>query len=242
MNIEDVLRNPPKTLEEMRKVQLELARLVSLKGDFEAEYVLGVDQAFVGDTVVSACVVLDRGMSVVDRALYVERTEVPYIPTYLMFREGSSAVNAVRKALEKADLRKKDICVIVDGSGIAHPRRCGLATFVGLALKVQSVGVTKSRLYGYYREPENTMETTPLVDEVSGDVIGYAVKTCSRCRPIFVSPGHMISPGEALKAVLKTLRGYKLPEPIRMAHILASEGKKWVKSGKLALSDFFEKD
>ncbi len=234
----DIVRNPPKTLEEMRKVQLKLAKLVSLEGEFKAKHVLGVDQAFVGDDVISACVVLDKDMNVVDRVVHVERTEVPYIPTYLMFREGSSAVNAVKKAVNALNADPDEICIMVDGSGIAHPRRCGLATFIGLATGIQSVGVTKSRLYGYYREPEDTMEANPLIDEVSGEVIGYAVKTCKRCRPIFVSPGHRISPQEALKAVLETLRGYKLPEPIRMAHILATEARRKVKAGK-TLSDFF---
>ncbi len=241
MNVEDILRNPPRTLEEMRKAQLELAKLVCVEGEFNAKYVAGVDQAFVGDTVISACVILDENLEVVYRAVHAEKTDVPYIPTYLMFREGSSAVNAVKKALNESGIGEEDICIIVDGSGIAHPRRCGLATFIGLAMNAQSVGVTKSRLYGYYREPENTMEAKPLIDEVSGDVVGYAVKTCNRCRPIFVSPGHKISPEEALNAVLKTLRGYKLPEPIRLAHLLATEARKWAKAGKLAsLSDFFQ--
>ncbi len=223
----------PKTLEEMRKIQKELSRKVITRGKFEADYVIGVDQAFSGDTVISACVALDLELNVVCNVIHAERTEVPYIPTYLMFREGPSAVNAVKKILKKLDSDK--VCIMVDGSGIAHPRKCGLATYVGLSLSVQSIGITKSKLYGFYKkELKEVLDCTEIFDE-KGEKIGYVLKTCKKCKPIYISPGHMISPDEALKAVLVCLKGYKLPEPVRLAHELATLTKK---KGCLTLDSF----
>ncbi len=227
--IKKIEKNPPKTLEEMKKIQEILSKAVVIEGGFDADYVAGVDQAFAGDTIISACVVLDLEMNVVRKVVHFEKTDVPYIPTYLMFREGNSAVNAVRKAIKKLER----VCILVDGSGIAHPRKCGLATYIGLALGKQSVGVTKSKLYGFYaREPEEVLESVELMN---GSVIGYVLKTCRNCKPIFVSPGHLISPEGALKAVISCLRGHKLPEPIRLAHNLAGEAKR---KGNLTLDSF----
>ncbi|RUM34150.1 MAG: endonuclease V [Archaeoglobus sp.] len=230
--IRKIEENPPKTLTEMKKIQLILSNAVVLEGKCEAEYFAGVDQAFIGDTVISACVVLDSELKPVRKIVHAEKTEVPYIPTYLMFREGRSAINAVRKALK--GINKKDVCLIVDGSGIAHPRKCGLATYIGLAVNVQSVGVTKSKLYGYYSREPDLLESVELVDEIGG-VIGYVLKTCKKCKPIFISPGHRISPEGALEAVIQSLKGYKLPEPIRLAHNLATTVRK---SGNLTLNSF----
>ncbi len=233
-----VEKNPPKTLEEMKRLQNILSRAVVVSGEFNADYLAGVDQAFVGNTVISACVITDLELKPICRVVHAEKTDVPYIPTYLMFREGSSAIHAVRKALSRVDREK--VCLLVDGSGIAHPRKCGLATYVGLAVGVQSVGITKSRLYGYYRkEPEEVLESFELVDEVDGRVIGYVIKTCRKCKPIFVSPGHRISPEGALEAVIKSLKGYKLPEPVRLAHNLASSVRR---GGNLTIDSFSSLD
>ncbi len=237
MTIENILKkienNPPKTLKEMKKLQQILSKYVILKGKFDAKYVVGVDQAFAGDTVISACVALKLPeLDIVCKLVNIEKTDVPYIPTYLMFREGNPALHAVKKIIDKLNSK---VCLMVDGSGAAHPRKCGLATYLGLALNVQSIGVTKSKLYGFFtKEPTEVMEYTEMYDE-KGEIIGYVLKTCKNCKPIFVSPGHLISAKESLMAVIKCLKGYKLPEPIRLAHELATYTRK---KGNLTLDSF----
>lgn len=214
-------------LEELKAEQKKIAgkiKLDDLISEGEIEFVAGVDQSFVKREIISACVVL-KYPSLVKVAEYttVEKVEFPYIPTFLMFREGMPAVRAVRGAVLNIE-DKSGVVVFVDGSGIAHPRKCGLACFVGVETGYPTLGITKKRLYGDVEMPESVMGSSPIMD---GDVrIGYALKTCKRCNPIFISPGSNISVERTLDLTLNCLKGYKLPEPVRMAHELATKRRK----------------
>ncbi len=223
-------------LEKLKRLQEELAKSVVLRDlvkPDELRFVLGVDQSFIGkkqEKVISACVALTfPELKPVDQNVIIEDVNFPYIPTFLMFREGDPAVRGVKPVLEKLD-RKKAV-VIVDGSGIAHPRRCGLATYVALKLKVPTIGVTKRKLYGDVELPREEMEAKPIYD---GEIIGYALKPCKLCKPIFISPGSYITPETALEIVKACIRNHKLPEPIRLAHELATKSK------SQSLSSFME--
>ncbi len=210
-------------LEELRKIQEEMAKSVVLVDSIpleELRYVVGVDQAFVSDEVISCAVKLTfPELEVVDRAVRVEKVTFPYIPTFLMFREGQPAVNAVKELIDDGT------AIMVDGSGIAHPRRCGLATYIALKLKKPTVGITKKRLFGEMIEVENGL--WKLLE--GSKTIGYALRTCKRCKPIYISPGSYISPDSALKLTRMCLKGYKLPEPIRIADKMTKEVKKELK-------------
>ena len=210
-------------LEKLKKLQEELASRVVLEDKYsidEVEYVVGVDQAFVGDKVISAAVKFSfPELEEIEGVTTVEDAKFPYIPTFLMFREGEPAVNAVKKVLTGRTV------ILVDGSGIAHPRRCGLATFIALSTGEPAVGITKKKLYGEIRQNGNR---TLLMD--NGEVIGYVLKTCKRCNPIYISPGSFITPETSLRIVEMCLRGYKLPEPVRAAHRLADLKKRSLKS------------
>jgi len=215
-------------LEKLRRFQEELAKRVVLKDLIkldELRFVLGVDQSFVGkkqEKVISACVALTfPELKQIDRNVCIEDVNFPYIPTFLMFREGDPAVRAVKPVLEKLD-RKRTV-VIVDGSGIAHPRRCGLATYIALKLRVPTIGVTKRKLYGDVEYPKEVMEAKPIYD--GDEVIGYALKPCKLCKPIFISPGSYVTPKTALEIVKACIKNHKLPEPIRLAHELATRSK-----------------
>jgi len=210
-------------LEKLIEIQKKMASKVVLRDIYkldEIEYVLGVDQAFVGDLVLSACVKLSfPELEFVESEIGVSKVEMPYIPTFLMFREGKPAVNVVKKLVKKNERS----VVLVDGSGIAHPRRCGLATYIGLKLEIPSIGITKKKLYGRVEEPRKTLESSPIYDD--GEIIGFALKTCRNCRPIYISPGHLISTGSSLEVVKLCLRKRKLPEPIRLAHEVVTNKK-----------------
>ena len=207
-------------LEELRRIQEEMSRSVVLEDLIpleELEYVVGVDQAFISDEVVSCAVKLTfPELEVVDKAVRVEKVTFPYIPTFLMFREGEPAVNAVKGLVDDR------AAIMVDGSGIAHPRRCGLATYIALKLRKPTVGITKKRLFGEMVEVEDGLWR--LLD--GSETIGYALKSCRRCKPIFISPGSYISPDSALELTRKCLKGYKLPEPVRIADKLTKEVKR----------------
>jgi len=216
-------------LKELEEYQRMLAKRVVLKDKIsEVRFVAGVDQAFIGNKVISACVLLTfPDLKLVKDGVEIEDVNFPYIPTFLMFREGKPAVNVVRKVVDNVE----DVILLVDGSGIAHPRRCGLATYVAIETGIPSIGVTKKKLYGKVEEPKEVMEAKPIYDD--SEVIGYALKPCKNCNPIYISPGNYITPETALSIVKACLKGHKLPEPIRLAHNLANISK------NRKLSDFF---
>ncbi len=139
--------------------------------------------------------------------------EFPYIPGLLSFREVPPLLPLL------GQIPEPDI-IMVDGAGIAHPRRFGLASHLGLITNKPSVGCAKSYLSGEYSEPgKDAFEREPL--EMEGKLAGYVLRSKNRCRPLYISPGHMLDPAEALKCILLCLRGYKLPEPIRLADLIS---------------------
>ncbi|WP_436936148.1 endonuclease V [Halovenus marina] len=193
--------------------------------------VAGVDQAFDGEDATSA-VVLVRNGETVERVHATERTEIPYIPGLLSFREGPS----ILAALGKLD-RDPDV-LLVDGSGRIHYREAGLATHIGVMLDVPAVGVAKNLLCGQPREslddPLPEGERVPIeadedVTAPDGTVIGYAVQTRQfssgnrYINPVYVSPGHRVDAETAAALAEVTVDEYKLPEPIRRADAYAAE-------------------
>lgn len=112
-----------------------------------------------------------------------------------------------------------------DGQGIAHPRGFGIASHMGLWFERPSIGVAKSKLVGRYREPgPNRGDSSTLREErEAGKVIGAVLRTRANVRPLFISPGHMIDLSQALRFVMHCCMRYRLPEPIRRAHMLASK-------------------
>lgn len=181
----------------------------------------GVDVGFEdqGNTTRAAVVVLDATTLLpVDQALAKVPTGFPYIPGLLSFRE----IPAILEAL--AQLRIKPDLLLVDGHGIAHPRRLGIASHLGLLTDIPSLGVGKQRLVGHHEPvPDSKGAWAPLThkDETVGAVL------CSRsgCKPIYVSIGHRICLETALHWVTHCLSRYRLPETTRQAHRLASEMK-----------------
>ncbi len=111
--------------------------------------------------------------------------------------------------------------MFVDGQGIAHPRRLGIAAHFGVVTGLPSIGVAKKRLHGRFEAPGPAPgEHSPITDR--GEVIGWALRSRARCNPLIVSPGHRVSVGGALTWTLRCLRGYRLPEPTRLADRVAS--------------------
>jgi deoxyribonuclease V len=145
------------------------------------------------------------------------KTEVtfPYIPGLLSFREAPPLLAAFARLQHDPDV------ILIDGQGIAHPRRLGLASHLGVILGRPTIGCAKSRLTGQYTEPgEQKGDRSPLQHD--GEIIGMVLRTRRKTRPIFVSIGHLIDLDTAVSIVLACTRTYRLPEPARQAHILAN--------------------
>ncbi|HEX7540233.1 MAG TPA: deoxyribonuclease V [Syntrophales bacterium] len=169
------------------------------------------------DRVFAAVVLLDAAtLEVIEEATYSGRTSIPYIPGLLSFREGPALLQAFGK------LRKRPNVALFDGQGVAHPRGFGLAAHMGLLLDVPAIGCAKTRLIGVFAEPGGRRgQRSPLVQD--GKLIGAVVRTKDRVKPVFVSQGHRVSLERAVEIVLQCARRYRIPEPIRRAHILVNK-------------------
>lgn len=211
-----------------RAIQAELAAQVDLTDAFSLDAiatVAGVDNAYIkekGETMACAAVVelALPSFEVVETAVAWRPITFPYVPGLLSFREGPAVLAACANLAVEPDL------VLFDGQGYAHPRRLGLASHLGLFLDKPTIGCAKSRLIGQFEEPERVFGAhTPLIDR--GEVVGAAVRTRPRHKPLFVSPGHKIIVDSAVVITLACCRnGAFQPEPTRLAHEMVSRERR----------------
>jgi len=154
-------------------------------------------------------------LELIECHIHKEKPSFPYIPGLLSFRECPLILKACEKLSIQPDL------IIVDGQGIAHPRRFGIASHIGLLMDIPTIGCAKSRLCGTYDIlEEQAGRYTNLIDR--NENIGVVLRTKRGVKPLFISIGHKISIMSAITWVLNTCKGYRLPEPSRMAHHAAS--------------------
>jgi deoxyribonuclease V len=184
-------------------------------------YVAGVDAGFEqqGTITRAAVVVLSfPDLTPVDEALVRCPTTFPYVPGLLSFREIPAVLQALNQIQMQPDL------ILCDGQGIAHPRRLGIATHLGLITDQPTIGVAKSRLTGTHAEvPPEKGQWVPLID--GQDRIGAVLRSRTGTKPLYISPGHRISLETSLVYVLHCTTKYRLPETTRYADRLASSGK-----------------
>lgn len=208
------------TPQEARELQKRFAGQVRLRPFAleEGMLVAGVDVSYrrFGHQFHGAVVVLDYpGLQLVESAVASLASPFPYVPGLLSFRELPALVAALEKLSRLPDL------VLVDGQGIAHPRRFGLASHLGVWFDVPTIGCAKSRLCGAYRDPGRMRgEMTQLT--AGDEELGRVVRTRSGIKPLFISPGHLVDCRSAAAAVLACHSGYRLPQPTRLAHQLAN--------------------
>jgi deoxyribonuclease V len=154
--------------------------------------------------------------TVLETQTVVRESCFPYVPGLLSFRETPVLLEAFAKLEVRPD------AIMLDGHGYSHPRRMGYACHVGLCLEVPTLGCAKSRLVGEAKEPGLKAGClAPLTDR--GEVIGSVVRTKTGVKPVFVSVGHRIDLPSAVRLVLGSCRGYRVPEPTRQAHLLVNE-------------------
>ena len=206
------------SLAQAREIQLNLARKVITENEvINPRLVAGIDISSPDAQGVArgAVVVLHYpALNIVEVKVAEGKITFPYIPGLLSFRESPLILAACEKLSNVPDL------ILVDGQGIAHPRRFGLASHVGLFLDLPTIGCAKSILCGQHQPVgEEAGSHAELLD--NGELIGAALRTKSGMKPIYVSVGHKIDLTSALQWVLKCCRGYRLPEPTRLAHLAA---------------------
>jgi Deoxyinosine 3''endonuclease (endonuclease V) len=213
-------------------LQKELAQRIILQDDERlqnVQYVAGVDMAIHEEhNTAQAAVVLLKypEMEIVERHIYEEPIRMPYVPGLLSFREAPSVIGAFDR------LRRQPQLIMVDGQGIAHPRRIGIGAHVGLWLNIPTIGCAKSILTGRYDAEQLSAEAghwVPLIDK--GETIGAVVRTRTNVKPMYISAGHLISLETSIKFVLACSKGYRLPEPTRQADKL-SKDKTWIEQAE----------
>ena len=159
------------------------------------------------------------GFAPVETQSVEEIQTFPYVPGFLGFREAPALVHAVQKLSQRPHL------LLIDGHGVSHPRRLGIASHLGLLLDLPTIGVAKSILVGHPLSPlgEEVGSETPLVHK--GEVIGMLLRSRKRALPLIISAGHKISLPTAVSWVKRCLTKYRLPEPTRRAHLAANEAR-----------------
>lgn len=210
----------PMTLEEAIVVQEKLQDQVITEDQLQesVQYVAGVDMGFEADGTISRAAVAVLSfpdLQVIETSLARRPTSFPYIPGFLSFREIPAVLDALEKIKTIPDI------ILCDGQGIAHPRRLGIASHLGLLIDMPTIGVAKSLLVGKHEElPETKGSQQPLI--YKGETVGTVLRTRTGVKPLYISSGHRISLPTAIDYVLRCTTKYRLPETTRIADKLAS--------------------
>jgi deoxyribonuclease V len=214
----------------LQKQLSEKVQLIKLEN--QPKTIAGIDCALSKDSqrIVAAAIVLklqtaqkslwgpveSSGFEIIETTNAVEKLTFPYIPGLLSFRESPACIAAVEK------LRTQPDAFLIDGQGLAHPRRLGLASHLGLFFDKPTIGCAKSRLTGTYEEPPAEKGSfSPLQD--GDETIGAVVRTRTDVEPVFVSVGNKCLLEDAIKITLNCVTKYRIPEPTRLAHQFVSK-------------------
>ena len=206
----------PREAVELQKSLRERVRLQPLRKKIRT--IAGADISFnkFSPVVYAGLVVLSLpSLEVVEEVGVVSETKFPYVPGLLSFRETPSVLEAWAKLKTEPD------AVMFDGQGIAHPRRVGIASHVGLLINRPTLGCAKSVLVGKFEEPGGERGNwSEMIDK--GEVVGAALRTKTNVSSVYVSPGHLIDLEGAINLALQCDGGYRQPEPTRRAHLLVN--------------------
>ena len=199
-------------------LQRQLAGQVLKWGEVtNPQFIAGVDISTErGQAMATAAVVVLNypELKLVETRIIEDKLGFPYIPGLLSFRESPLILTACEQLTITPDL------ILADGQGLAHPRRFGIASHLGLLLDTPAIGCAKSLLCGTHRTPEaETGSYADIIDK--GEIIGVALRTRPGTSPVYVSIGHKVDLAMAIRWVLNCCRGYRIPEPLRLAHLAA---------------------
>lgn len=157
-------------------------------------------------------------LNIIEIQNHISKPHFPYVPGLLSFRELPPLLECFKKLTYSPDI------IICDGQGYAHPRRFGLASHLGLLLDCPTIGCAKSRLTGKDKVPGVSRgSTAELID--NEELIGYIVRTKDKVKPLYVSPGHLITAEASVQIVLGCHKGYRVPEPTRLAHLEVNKNR-----------------
>ncbi len=196
---------------ELKKEQYKLASKVQLRDGFDKiKTVAGISTVFSGDNILACVVVCELpSLKVLEKQTYLLSNPLPYQLGYLAYRDMPAMIEAYNLLEEEPDV------IFVEGSGINHPRRIGLASHLGLALNKSTIGVTQKLTFGQVNEGKIIF---------NNEVSGFEIKTREHANPIYISPGHLVTLGSSLDLIKRTIQyPHKMPEPLHLAHKIAKK-------------------
>ncbi len=211
--------------EEATAYQIELSRQLKFQQLNNIKTIAGADISFNKDsaTMYAGMVILSYPDMVLKAfALATYETNFPYKPGFLGFKE----VPALLKVWES--IKHKPDVVVLDGNGILHPRRMGVASHFGILANQATIGCAKSLLYGENHVPENKKLSIAEINS-HGETLGFALRTKINCAPVYVSAGHLITADQSLSILKNCIGNYRIPEPTRLAHTIVND----FRTGKL---------
>ncbi len=214
-------KTPSGLFAKLTREQNELREKIVLKElNKPIRYIAGCDSAFFNEETITSVFVIFTfpDLEEIEVVEHTSKVTLPYVPGFLAFREIPNLLCAYKKIKNKPDL------IMVDGHGIMHSRRMGIAAHLGVVLTTPTIGVAKNKLIGIYEVPSETKGAySPVYDK--SEMIGYALRSKDNVKPIFVSPGHLCDMKTALTITMETLRKHKLPETTRIADIYSKKLK-----------------
>jgi deoxyribonuclease V len=187
----------------------------------DPKIIAGTDISFQGDTAYAGAVLFKLpSLEPIGNFIYKGKVSFPYVPGLLSFREAPILLELFKLIKPTPDL------IFIDGHGLAHPRKLGLASHIGLFLQKPTIGCGKSRLCGSFEDPSASKGSHSQLLNKSDEPIGAVVRTKERCKPVFVSPGHLIDSSDAITWTLRCISKYRIPEPTRLAHNFVTDYKR----------------
>ena len=208
------------SIEEAKKIQEELSRSVISKDEFKRiEKILGVGVIFSKDKdkISVACVNFSfPQLEILDQIAEKRNCDFPYAPGLFAFSVGPAILSALNK-IERPNL------IIFPGRGIDHPRKLGLASHLGVLLDLPTIACSKRLLWKDHPDPSEEKGAYVFVKDKTGKLIGSVIRTKKKVKPIYVTIGHKISVQTAIRIILECSIGYRIPEPLRQAQILAKK-------------------
>ena len=208
--------------DKLKSMQTETAKQFKADGTIDLKdikKIAGFDVTYDGENAICAGVIVDADtFEIIESKTIVVKTPMNYVPGFLAFREGPPILQAYY------DFEYDPDVLIIGGHGIAHPRKCGLATYIGVELAKPTIGIAKSLLEGEVKDGDIILD---------GEVVGKEVITREHAKPLFVSQGNMIRLNTAVELIKKMIiPPHKMPEPLHIAHKLASKKLKEIRSKK----------
>ncbi|NVM02466.1 MAG: endonuclease V [Candidatus Helarchaeota archaeon] len=206
--------------EKLREFQIKDAKKIVLRDGFSypPSTIAGIDAAYINNTAYTACVTLNfKNLKILEEKVITTELKFHYKPGFFIFREGPPTLDILLKLKIVPDV------ILINSHGISHPLGIGAASHIGILIQKSTIGVAQNILCGNVELPKKKGNCSPI--NYKNKIVGYAFLSQINSKPIFISPGHLISLETSIKIIKNTIKAHKLPEPIRLAHQLANLSK-----------------